>query len=149
MVSSLVARSTTAAQSPRESCFDVSKESRPRTRIARRALILSAAGCGSGGPDMVDVSGTATRNGQPVPNIDIYFQPAEGRPSLGTTDEQGRFKMQYTHDQSGVRVGHHTVYVIYNPADGIGAKRPADLDQIVKKYGRRRSRRSRWKSKHP
>jgi len=98
-------------------------------------LILFAAGCGSDGPDIVDVSGIVTRKGQPVPNIDVYFQPAEGRPSLGTTDAQGRFSMQYTHDQSGVRVGHHKVYVLYNPNEGSGTKAPADLGQIMQKYG--------------
>jgi hypothetical protein len=99
------------------------------------ALLVFVAGCSSGGPDMVDVSGTVTRNGQPVPNIDVYFQPTEGRPSLGTTDAQGRFTMQYTHDQSGVRVGNHTVYVIFNPNEGSGTKAPSDLGKILAKYG--------------
>lgn len=99
------------------------------------AVLVFALGCSSGGPDIVDVSGTVTRNGQPVPNIDVYFQPTDGRPSLGTTDAQGRFSMQYTHDQSGVRVGNHTVYVLYNPNEGSGVKPPPELGQIMRKYG--------------
>jgi hypothetical protein len=97
------------------------------------SLAVIAVGCSGGGPDIVPVSGTVTRNGKPVPNVTIYFQPTSGRPSLGECDDQGRFKLRYTHDQDGAKVGMHSVYIVYFPDVTRGAA-PADFKEIAAKY---------------
>src|SRR5688500_19619998 len=82
-------------------------------------LVLGSAlvclnGCKGEAPDIVEVSGTVTHNGKPVPNLMIYFSPTNGRPSWGHSNEQGRFTLDYDLDYDGAKVGTHTVYV----ADG-------------------------------
>ena len=97
-------------------------------------ICISFASCGARGPDIVPVSGTVTRNGKPVPNVTIYFHPTSGRPSLGEVDSQGKFKLRYTHDQDGAKVGNHTIQIVYFPDPSKGAA-PADFKEIVSKYG--------------
>ena len=92
-------------------------------------------GCGPKGPRVVPVSGTLTRNGKPVPNLEIYFIPNQGRNSVASTDEQGRFNLGYTADQAGAQTGNHTVWVTYNPADPVLNPPPPDKDAIIAKYG--------------
>src|SRR5262245_52464661 len=70
------------------------------------------AGCGSGGPQIVEIEGTVTRNGQPVPSLRIFFEPAKGRPSWAVSDQNGHFKLDYDIDHDGALVGSHTVWVV-------------------------------------
>lgn len=102
-------------------------------------LAMGFAGCSRSGPQIVPVSGVLTRGGKPVPNLEVYFMPAQGRNSVGMADEQGKFKLGYTVDQDGALVGQHTVFVVFNPPMS-GAERPAtpaDLKPIIAKYGSR------------
>ena len=111
-----------------------------RARLVRLTLLtgcLFAAGCTPSGPRIVEVSGTLTRNGKPVPGLEVYFMPDQGRPSVGSADSQGRFKLGYTHDQDGAITGSHTVFVVFNPPQ-TGAERvaaPTELRPILEKYG--------------
>ena len=83
------------------------------------ACLLSA-GCGDSGPDAVPVSGVVTLDGQPVPDVRIVFQPAQGSsddPRLrlgasGTTDENGRFELR-TGQHRGALPGVHVVTLIH------------------------------------
>jgi len=94
-----------------------------RKTISRSPLVLpvalavvAVAGC-SQGPDVVHISGTVTRGGEPVPNLIVNFQPEQGRPSWGFTDPQGHYTLHYTQDKDGAVVGHHRVYVNFQPRD--------------------------------
>src|SRR5690242_19717008 len=78
-------------------------------------VCLATSGCWSSGPDIVEVTGKLTRNGKPVPNLIVNFQPDEGRPSWGKADENGVFTLSYDPEHDGARVGKHTVYVKYKP----------------------------------
>lgn len=106
-------------------------------------LLALALGCAKSGPDVVPVSGKATRNGEPVPGLFLEFQPDEGRGSWGTTNEQGQFTLEYSRQKKGARVGKHTVTVSFRPGslqDEIAAakgtrKLPKDSVNIEKKYG--------------
>ncbi|AWM36468.1 hypothetical protein GobsT_57270 [Gemmata obscuriglobus] len=115
-------------------------------RAAATALLflalVGAGGC-SDGPKIVPVSGTVTRNGQPVPHMTVNFEPATGRPSWGVSDESGRFTLEYDASTKGAVVGTHKVWVAWRPASpkeeldaakGRG-KKPADLVAIQQKYG--------------
>jgi hypothetical protein len=75
------------------------------------ALLLVVCGCAPKGPEIVPISGTALRSGKPVPNIELMFYPASGRPSWGVTDEAGRFSLHYSREQEGALVGRHKVTV--------------------------------------
>jgi hypothetical protein len=75
------------------------------------AVMVCLAGCAPDGPEVVEISGVATRGGNPVPNIELTFHPDFGRPSWGVTDEQGRFELHYTRQQDGAVVGRHKVTI--------------------------------------
>ncbi len=94
------------------------------------ALLATAAGCGGGGIQLVSVQGTVTLDGQPLEDALVTFQPAEGRPSYGTTDSQGRYRLQYTPDRRGALPGQHQVVIsTYVEPD-------TDSDDPVKQAGR-------------
>lgn len=109
-------------------------------------VLLALSGCGSDGPEIVSVSGTVTRGGNPVKNLTINFVPEGGRPSWATTAADGSYTLHYTRDQDGACVGKHKVWVTYDPppADpGAEMARieghfdmPPDIQAILEKYGK-------------
>ena len=78
-------------------------------------LLVALAGCG-GGPALVEVSGTLTHKGKPVPNALVNFMPENGRPSWGITDEDGHFTLNYDAGHDGTVVGKHIVSVKSRPS---------------------------------
>lgn len=103
--------------------------------------LASAGGCWSSGPDVVEVAGKLTRNGKPVPNLVVNFQPDEGRPSWGKADANGVFSLEYDPEHDGARVGTHTVYVKYKPGSmdeemgKVKVQHHPDEAAILEKYG--------------
>lgn len=73
------------------------------------AVLLS--GCGSSGPEVGYVSGTVRMDGEPLPYATVEFYPEQGRPSVGTTDEQGHFELGYTATRKGALLGTHSARV--------------------------------------
>lgn len=51
-----------------------------------------AGGCGRG-PSLLEVTGTVSYHGKPVPKANVVFQPEEGPPAMAVCDEQGEFKL--------------------------------------------------------
>jgi hypothetical protein len=104
-------------------------------------LLALLAGCG--GPTVVNVTGTLTRGGKPVPHLQVNFVPESGRPSTGWADENGRYSLQYDLNRGGAVTGTHRVFVLFRPRDVEHAlaieqgllKPPPDLDAILQKYG--------------
>lgn len=73
---------------------------------------LLAAGCGDAdGPELAEVTGKVMLNGEPLPDARVQFAPEDGRPSAGTTDENGVYELMYTSDTSGAVLGMHTVRI--------------------------------------
>lgn len=105
-------------------------------------LAMCLAGCRGSGPEVVEIEGTVTHNGKPVPNLMIYFVPENGRPSWGRSDEQGKFVLDYDYDFDGAKVGRHTVYVMdANNMDPTarpvgGTKKSPELAAVLVKYGK-------------
>ena len=116
---------------------------------------LSSSGCG-GSEKVVPVSGTVTRNGQPVPGLVVSFVPetaTETGVSIGETDENGKYSLTVVKTgRSGAVVGTHKVWVsrprepYVEPSEkdetkkqrtkaAAAAKAPADLADILAKYG--------------
>jgi hypothetical protein len=121
-----------------------------RKAILTRAvplLLLLLAGCG--GSDVVPVTGTLSYKGQPVKNAYVDFVPANGRPSWGETDEQGRFKLNYERGRDGALVGKHKVWVrkkmttaAEKEAEMMGKRAPEsrEMAEFFDKYGPQKSK---------
>ncbi|MCI0458613.1 MAG: hypothetical protein L0Z62_16750 [Gemmataceae bacterium] len=108
-------------------------------------LLVALAGC-SEGPQVVPVSGILTYKGKPVSNAFVFFQPEDGRPSVGETDDEGRFKLNYDRRQDGALVGKHKVSVKMRPeqeAVMLGKKPPRmsrELHEFFDKYSAEKSK---------
>jgi hypothetical protein len=76
-------------------------------------MVLVAGGCGrpSHLPELGDVSGTVTLDGRPFAKANVAFEPGQGRPSLGTTDAQGRYTLEFAGGYKGAVLGRHTVRI--------------------------------------
>jgi len=106
-------------------------------------------GCSRGGPEVVPIEGMVTHNGEPVPNLRIYFVPTDGRPSWGISDAAGHFVLDYDPERKGARVGTHKIWIVDEGANvdptvamsgGAGRpKRSPAIGQIVDKYGQGKS----------
>jgi hypothetical protein len=93
-----------------------------RVLFGAAVFMTAAAGCGPGGPELADVEGTVTLDGQPVPNAIIRFSPRGhmGTTSAATTDEQGHYTLIFNRDREGAMPGSYNVMVTtekLSPAD--------------------------------
>jgi hypothetical protein len=80
-------------------------------------------GCGGGSgdtPDIGKVSGTIKVDGQTKENLQVSFQPEEGRPSSGTTDSSGHYTLMYSADEDGAKVGKGVMRISSAESDGAG-----------------------------
>ncbi|EAQ80727.1 hypothetical protein DSM3645_11941 [Blastopirellula marina DSM 3645] len=69
-------------------------------------------GCGPrGDKEIVEVEGTITLDGQPLPGATVLFVPGKSRPSGGRTDENGHYELHYTDRQKGARIGLNRVQI--------------------------------------
>jgi hypothetical protein len=108
------------------------------------SMIATVLGCGPGGPELAEVSGTVTLDGKPVPNAVLTFIPTGGTTSYGMTNAEGKYKMMFTDTKSGAMLGTHSVElqvkryskdeVIEMKAAGMDAT--TDFVQIPKKYNK-------------
>jgi hypothetical protein len=78
------------------------------------APLVGLTGCGDS--DVVEVTGTLTHKGKPVPNALLTFEPSHGRQSWAETDAEGRFKIFYDKHRDGAVIGQHKVFLEYQPA---------------------------------
>lgn len=72
------------------------------------------AGCGGAAadrPEIGTVQGTVTLDSAPLADATVMFYPAEGRASVGKTDAEGHYELQYTADIPGAKVGSHAVKI--------------------------------------
>ena len=83
-------------------------------RASALTILVCVLAAGCGGSKVVPVSGTLTYKGKPVPNAYIHFVPEDGRPSLGETDQNGKFTLTYDPQTKGAERGKHRVFVQYN-----------------------------------
>lgn len=86
------------------------------------AVFVLALNFGCGGrelPELAPVEGTVTLDGKPVPNVMVQFLPENGgRPSTGTTDDQGHYELTYVAGEEGARLGRNKVEVVMIWPDG-------------------------------
>jgi len=75
-------------------------------------LAIGIGGCGSSDtPPLGSVSGVVTFNEEPLANAEVVFQPKKGRASLGVTDSDGNYSLDYTGTVNGALIGSHHVMI--------------------------------------
>ena len=96
--------------------------------ICGLCTVFVVSGCGGPppGPDLGTVTGTVTLDGKPLADASITFTPANGRPSVGTTDASGKYTLSYTIQKPGAMLGKHKVTITtQKPASGGEGDEPA------------------------
>src|SRR5262245_49712049 len=88
---------------------------RSRKGVLPFLFLFTAAGCG--GPRMADVQGTVRLNGQPLPDVEVYFIPdgesgTRGPRSAAVTNAEGRYRLESGDPNPGAVVGHHRVVLV-------------------------------------
>jgi hypothetical protein len=104
------------------------KNNSTRQILGYRTLITScllgfmlASGCGRDTrPELGTVHGQVTLDGKPLKGAGIGFRPESGtRESMGATDDEGNYTLNYIRDIQGAAVGLHTVRIsTANPRSG-------------------------------
>ena len=75
-------------------------------------FVCISAGCGSGHPETVKVTGTVTLDGTPVEGATVaFFLPDAGQPARGVTDASGNFTLTTFEAGDGAMPGQHKVAV--------------------------------------
>lgn len=77
------------------------------------SIAIGAAGCGN----LVQVQGEVALDGQPLSAAQVMFMPKSGRPAVGKTDEQGRFRLTTNRPSDGIAPGDYTVTVTANKVE--------------------------------
>ncbi len=95
------------------------------------ALLGTLAGCGGSDSGLAPVRGRVRLNGQPLADAIVEFQPAGKAPSVGVTDEDGNFQLQYSKHRWGAVVGSHRVKIDH---DVDGREGRASLVRIPVRY---------------
>lgn len=77
-------------------------------------VLLATLGCGGSGdrPELGQVQGQVTLDGQPLPKCSVHFDPQGARASTGFTDEAGRYRLRYIRDIRGAVLGEHQVRIL-------------------------------------
>jgi hypothetical protein len=86
-----------------------------RGLILFSALLAGIGGCSSKGPQLAEVRGKVTMDGQPLANVIVTFVPdGGGISSSGVTDEGGTYQLACPLGRGAV-VGKHRVFVQSQP----------------------------------
>lgn len=101
------------------------------------APLMFSVGCGGSGasdqPDLGQVTGVVKMDGQPLANVTVSFNPAQGRPSSAKTDSAGNYELGYIGDVKGAVIGTHTVS-ISTPQDAPTPPGKTYKDPVPAKY---------------
>ena len=74
------------------------------------AVVLVTAGCGRGElPDLGEVTGTVTMDGNPLSGVIVVFKPEVGRAGSATTDANGKYELIYRYGVNGTKIGMNTI----------------------------------------
>lgn len=105
------------------------------------AICGSLVGCGGNKLDTVPVEGVVTYKGEPMPKIAVMFMPkgGEGQIAEGTTDAEGKFKLQTRKPGDGAMVGEYLIAFQYVPDEvpempGFPGAEPV-ISPLPPKYG--------------
>lgn len=75
-------------------------------------LMATFVGCApSDQPDLGQVTGRITLDDQPLVGVGVVFQPENGRPARGQTDQEGNYELTYIRNTKGAKVGKNRVEI--------------------------------------
>ena len=74
-------------------------------------------GCGQTGPELGQVVGVVTYEGEPLADARVVFKPEQGRTSAAMTDAEGKYQLLYTPNRPGALIGGHSVSITWEPQD--------------------------------
>lgn len=78
--------------------------------VSLTAAIVLSTGCSQGDrPPLGYVSGTVTIDGEPLRGVIVAYLPDQGRTAVGTTDENGKYEIEYLQGVKGCKVGPSTI----------------------------------------
>lgn len=103
------------------------------SRFILLGLVAFCVGCGE--PDYYTLSGTATKDGKPLPHLQITLAPDmldSTRPPMAMSQEDGTFIMRCGRE-SGVPPGEYTFH-IQDPAEADGGTTPKKTDPFYDDY---------------
>lgn len=102
------------------------------------AFISLASGCSNG---LSGVTGTVKLDGKPLEKAFVEFSPPDGRPSMGKTNANGYYRLEYSTSQTGVEEGEHTVRIFTHEDASVdmktGEPTPAVKEIVPAKYNRK------------
>jgi hypothetical protein len=87
--------------------------------------LITATGCGSGGPTLSKVTGKVTLKGTPIKGANVQFHPETGPMAIGITDDQGTFTLT-TNGRPGASLGLNKVSISKPAATATGMTMPAN-----------------------
>jgi len=97
-------------------------------------LSLLVAGCGEGGPALVEIEGTVTHNGSPLADADLTIVFNDGLTSTGRTGADGKFTTM-TNGRPGSPLGTGKVTItkqkVAGVAGGSGPMKPEDMAKMA------------------
>ena len=74
--------------------------------------------------ELAPVYGQVKLDGKPLSGVVVVMTPVGGRPSYGRTNSEGKFEMESSPTEKGVKVG--TAKVSFDPFSGEASDNPAD-----------------------
>lgn len=69
-------------------------------------------GCGGPDPNLGQVQGVVTLDGQPLADATVILVQGQGRPAAGVTDAEGRYQVSLTGSRQGTAPGVNKVQII-------------------------------------
>jgi hypothetical protein len=78
------------------------------TPLLTALALISLPGCSNSGYSelgLVDVTGTVTLDGKPLPGAKVAFESDDKRCAMGTTDSSGRYTLMYDSQTRGTTPG--------------------------------------------
>jgi hypothetical protein len=109
------------------------------------AVLLAAVFCGCGRDGyaelgLVDVQGTVTLDGQPLPGAKVSFEGPDKRAAIGVTDESGKYRLMYDSQTPGATPGPKTVRITTGDVDveggGAGEGAAPVKEKLPARYNR-------------
>jgi hypothetical protein len=109
---------------------------RTASRLAAVTLLAACSGCGPGGPELADVTGTVTLDGKPVQGAILEFIPQEPGKSTawGSTDEDGRYEMAFGQSRQGAFPGRTLVRITSDDRVSLGGEKYEFTELFPPKY---------------